>query len=413
VLSQQQIRETINRAFEEWQVYGKRVLFILPDNTRTAPIAQIFPVIYRLLHQHTPTVDSLIALGTHLPLSASAICRRIGVEGDSWQPEFPRARFFNHDWHNPEQLITIGTLSEELVTKLSEGRLSQAVPVTINRLIQHYDMLVIIGPVFPHEVVGFSGGNKYFFPGIAGPEIIDLFHWLGALITNRTINGQKYTPVRAIVDAAAQLIPAERRCISLVVAEDSAGNREGLAGIFTGTPEATWSQAADLSARLNIVYVDKPFRRVLAQAPEMYTDLWTGGKCMYKLEPVVADGGELIIYAPHISEVSPVHGKLLLQIGYHVRDYFLKQWDKFKDYPGGILAHSTHIKGAGEFVDGIEQPRIKVTLATGIPEEICKKINLGYLNPGAINIDDWKNRDDVLYVPKAGEVLYRLKNDRV
>jgi hypothetical protein len=148
---------------------------------------------------------------------------------------------------------------------------------------------------------------------------------------------------------------------------------------------------------------------VLAQAPEMYTDLWTGGKCMYKLEPVVADGGELIIYAPHISEVSPVHGKLLLQIGYHVRDYFLKQWDKFKDYPGGILAHSTHIKGAGQFVNGIEQPRIKVSLATGIPEETCRKINLGYLNPDSIKVDDWKNRDDVLYVPKAGEILYRLK----
>jgi nickel-dependent lactate racemase len=411
MLNQQQIRESITRAFEEWQIYGKRVLFILPDNTRTAPIAQIYPVIYQLLHKHTPTVDSLIALGTHPPLNDREICHRIGIRGNSWWQQYPKARFFNHDWNDPEQLITIGTLSEELVTKLSEGRLTQAVPVTVNRLIQHYEMLVVIGPVFPHEVVGFSGGNKYFFPGIAGPEIIDLFHWLGALITNWMINGQKYTPVRAIVDAAAQLIPAERKCISLVVAEDSSGKREGLAGMFTGTPEEAWSQSANLSARLNVIYVDKPFRRVLAQAPEMYTDLWTGGKCMYKLEPVVADGGELIIYAPHISEVSPVHGKLLLQIGYHVRDYFLKQWDQFKDYPGGILAHSTHIKGAGEFVDGIEQPRIKVSLATGIPEEICRKINLGYLNPDSIKVDDLRNRDDVLYVPKAGEILYRLKNN--
>ena len=410
MLSQQQIRESITRAFEEWQIYGKRVLFILPDNTRTAPIAQIYPIIYQLLHQHTPTVDSLIALGTHPPLNDREICHRIGIQGNSWRQRFPKARFFNHGWNNPEQLITIGTLSEELVTKLSEGRLAQAVPVTVNRLIQHYDLLLVIGPVFPHEVVGFSGGNKYFFPGIAGPEIIDLFHWLGALITNQVINGQKSTPVRAIVDAAARLIPTERRCLSLVIAEDSSGNKDNLAGMFTGTPEVAWSQAADLSARLNIIYVGKPFHRVLAQAPEMYSDLWTGGKCMYKLEPVVADGGELIIYAPHIREVSPVHGKLLLKIGYHVRDYFLKQWDKFRDYPGGILAHSTHIKGAGEFVSGIEQPRIRVTLATGIPEEVCKKINLGYLNPDLIRIDDWKNRDGVLYVPRAGEILYRLKN---
>lgn len=411
MLNGQQISESITRAFEEWQIYGKRVLFILPDNTRTAPIAKIFPVIYQLLHKHTPTVDCLIALGTHPPLNEREICQRIGIQGSSWQQQFPKARFFNHDWNDPGQLITIGTLTEEYVKELSWGRLTQTVPVTINRLILHYNMLVVVGPVFPHEVVGFSGGNKYFFPGIAGPEIIDLSHWLGALITNQVINGQKYTPVRAIVDAAAQLIPVERKCVSLVVVHDSSGEDEGLAGMFTGTPEEAWSQAADLSAHLNVIYVDKPFRQVLAQAPEMYTDLWTGGKCMYKLEPVVADGGELIIYAPHISEVSPVHGKLLLQIGYHVRDYFLKQWDKFKDYPGGILAHSTHIKGAGEFVDGIEQPHIKVTLATGIPEEICKKINLGYLNPDSINVDDWKNRDDNLYVAKAGEILYRLKSN--
>jgi hypothetical protein len=147
----------------------------------------------------------------------------------------------------------------------------------------------------------------------------------------------------------------------------------------------------------------------LAQAPEMYEDLWTGGKCMYKLEPVVADGGELIIYAPHITEISVTHGKMLEQVGYHVRDFFVKQWDKYKDFPGGILAHSTHVKGAGEFVNGVERPRITVTLATGIPEELCRKINLGYLNPERIDLKEWQSQKDALYVPKAGETLYRLK----
>ena len=131
---------------------------------------------------------------------------------------------------------------------------------------------------------------------------------------------------------------------------------------------------------------------------------------MYKLEPVVADGGELIIYGKHVEEVSFTHGEMISKIGYHVRDYFLKQMDKFTDIPGGILAHSTHVRGMGTFEDGIEKPRVQVTLATGIPEEKCKEINLGYRDPDSINPDDWKNREDegVLLVENAGEILYRL-----
>lgn len=406
MLSNQQIDSIITGAFDDWKIYDKRVLFIIPDNSRTAPIDRIFRIVYDKLKDRASTIDFLIALGTHPPLTEKQIYRRVGITSIERHQDFSKARFFNHHWKDPGHLMTIGTLSRDEVKTLSESRLSEAVSVTINRLIQHYDMLVIIGPVFPHEVVGFSGGNKYFFPGIAGPEIIDLFHWLGALITSQKIIGQKYTSVRAVIDAAARLIPAERRCIALVVKPD------GLAGMFAGAPEEAWEQAADLSAREHVIYVDKPFRKVLARAPEMYDDLWTGGKCMYKLEPVVDDGGELIIYAPHITEVSVTHGEIIEQIGYHVRDYFTKQWDKYKDFPGGILAHSTHVKGAGEFEDGIEKPRITVTLATGIPEDICKKINLGYMDPDSINIDEWKNRDDVLYVEKAGEILHKLKESK-
>jgi hypothetical protein len=143
----------------------------------------------------------------------------------------------------------------------------------------------------------------------------------------------------------------------------------------------------------------------------MYDELWVGGKCMYKLEPVVADGGELIIYAPHIHEVSVVHGALIESIGYHCRDYFLKQWDKFKDIAWGTLAHSTHVRGVGTYEDGVEHCRIQVTLATGIPEETCCKINLGYRDPASIRFEDYKDREDegILFVPKAGEMLFRLE----
>jgi hypothetical protein len=145
--------------------------------------------------------------------------------------------------------------------------------------------------------------------------------------------------------------------------------------------------------------------------PEMYDDIWTAAKGMYKMEPVIAEGGEVIIYAPHIDEFSYTHGKVLDEIGYHVRDYFVKQWDRFKDYPWGVIAHSTHLRGIGTYEDGVEKPRIKVTLATRISRERCEQLNLDYLDPDTLNLDDWRNREDegILLVPKAGEMLYRLK----
>ena len=147
--------------------------------------------------------------------------------------------------------------------------------------------------------------------------------------------------------------------------------------------------------------------------PEMYDDLWTGAKGMYKTEPAIADGGEVVIYAPHITEVSYAHGKVIDEIGYHVREYFTAQWDTFKHYPWGVLAHSTHLRGAGTYTDGVETARINVTLATGIGPERCEKIGLGYLDPATVNVDDWRGREDdgVLLVPRAGEMLYRLSND--
>ena len=187
----------------------------------------------------------------------------------------------------------------------------------------------------------------------------------------------------------------------------------GLAGLYVGTPGEAWQAAAALSAQVHIVKVDRPFRRVLSVMPEMYDDLWTAGKGMYKLEPAVADGGEVVIYAPRVTEVSYTHGALIDEVGYHCRDYFLTQWDRFSHYPGGVLAHSTHVKGLGRYdaATGVETPRITVTLATGIPAERCRRINLGYLDPASVRIEDWMGREHegILLVPRAGEMLYRLR----
>lgn len=385
-----------------------KVLVIIPDNSRTAPIDLVFQTLYRLLAHRAQELNFLIALGTHPPLSEAEIYRRVGLTRSEHLNHYPRAHFFNHNWRDPRQLVTLGTLGADEIENISHGLLSQSVPVTINKMVLEHGTIIIVGPVFPHEVVGFSGGYKYFFPGIAGQEIIDFFHWLGALITNMAIIGRAHTPVREVIDRAARFIDRQIITCNLVM------RGADLVGMYIGTVPEAWQQAVELSAQVNIIYKEHPYRKVLSCAPAMYTDLWTGGKCMYKLEPVVADGGELIIYAPHIKEVSVTHGEILLQIGYHVRDYFLRQWERFRHYPGGVLAHSTHVKGLGTYENGNEKPRITVTLATGIPEEVCRRINLGYLDPARIDLAAWRNRtdDEVLYVPKAGEMLFRLKESR-
>jgi nickel-dependent lactate racemase len=403
-LNEPEIHDLMSEALAQANLDGKRVLVIIPDHTRTAPIPLFFRLFHELLEGRVAALDYLVALGTHQPMSEEALNKLVGVTAVERAEKHRDVRIFNHRWDLSDTFITIGAIPAAEIKEITSGLMCQEVPVTLNKLIFNYDQLIICGPTFPHEVVGFSGGNKYFFPGIGGPEVINFTHWLGAVITSMEVIGTKHTPVRQVIDRAASFIDKPKLCFSLVVRD------EGLAGLFIGTPEEAYEHAADLSAKLHIVYVDKPFRRVLSVMPEMYDDLWTAAKGMYKLEPAIADGGEVIIYAPHITEVSYTHGHIIDQIGYHVRDYFLKQWDRFKDYPWGVLAHSTHLRGLGTFEDGVERARINVTLATGIPEERCRRINLGYMYPTTIDMAEWEGREDegVLVVPKAGEMLYKI-----
>ena len=405
-VTSQQVADVVARTCPTEDYRGKRVLLIVPDGTRTAPVGLLFQTLHRRIAAATRSFDVLIALGTHQPMTEAAICQRLEISESQRREAYAPVRFFNHSWNNPAALKKIGLITADEIHALTNGLFSMDVPVHINKMVFDYDQVIIVGPVFPHEVVGFSGGNKYLFPGVAGPDILNFFHWLGAVVTNPMIIGNKWTPVRKIVDRAGALVSVNKLCFCLVV------EGQNLAGLYAGTPEGAWDAASELSRQLHITRKEKAFHTILSCAPKMYDELWTGGKCMYKLEPVLADGGELIIYAPHIHEVCVAHGKTLHQIGYHCRDYFLNQWDQFKHHPWGVLAHSTHVRGIGTFENGIETCRARVTLASGIPGETCRKLNLGYRDPKSITPKKFANREDegVLLVPKAGEMLFQLNH---
>lgn len=393
----------LNEAVGSLPVDGKRVLILIPDGTRTAPVPFFFEAINSAMASRAASITYLVALGTHPPMLPEAIERLIGFPETVWQQRWPNVRVVNHAWQDPSALATIGVLTAAEMDQLTDGLMPRETPIRINRLVLENDLIIVCGPVFPHEVVGFSGGAKYLFPGIAGAEIIDSTHWLGALVTSFHTIGIAETPVRRVIHAAAAKLSAQTACIAFTM------QGSAMHGLFIGDMNGAWQAAARLSARLNILTVPHPFHTVLSCPPPMYDELWTAAKAAYKTEPAVADGGEIIIYAPHLKEISLVHGDYIRRVGYHVRDYFVHQMERFADVPLGVLAHSTHVRGLGTFVNGVEKARIQVTLATGIPEAICRQINLGYRNPASIQPNDFTGREQegILYVPHAGEQLYR------
>jgi lactate racemase len=387
---------------------NQRVLALIPDHTRSLPLPELFRMVVEILND-VKQLDFMVALGTHPALSDESMNRLVGITPEERRTTFKHIGLLNHAWDNPGALVSLGIIDKDEIKQIAgtswHTSLPDQVDVQINKRVLEYDHILIIGPTFPHEVVGFSGGAKYLFPGISGADMINATHWLGALATVVGTIGIKDTPVRAMIHAAANRLPTPVTLAALVV------TGHDLAGVFIGDMFDAWNLAADFSAKRNIIWSERPFECVLSCAPTMYDELWTAAKATYKLEPAIAPGGEVIIYAPHLDVVSHVHGRYIYEVGYHTLPYFLNDWERFKNIPLGVLAHSTHVRGSGVMKNGIELPNVRVTLASKITASDCARLNLGYLNPAEIDISRWQNREHegILYVPRAGEILYRVK----
>lgn len=406
-LSKDKIIETIHTGLGD-SFRNQRILVLIPDHTRSLPLPFLFRTLVDILYD-TKQLNFMVALGTHPPLSEEHLNQLVGISTVERTSTFQKIGLLNHTWKTDSALQTIGRMEQDEIRQIAGASWHKSLPnqvdIRINKAALEYDHILILGPTFPHEVVGFSGGAKYLFPGISGPEMINATHWLGALAGVVNTIGIKETPLHAMIHAAAGRVKTPVTLISLIVEEHE------LSGLFIGDLYSTWSQAADLSAQRHIRWYEQPFQQILSVAPAMYDELWTCAKAMYKVEPAAAVGSEVIIYAPHLEYVSRVHGKYIYEIGYHILPYFLENWEKFKHFPLSVLAHSTHLRGSGRMENGIEKPNVKVTLASKISAEDCARLNLSYLDPANVNINEWKNREEqgILLVPRAGEILYRVK----
>ncbi len=407
LLTHDQVRDVLTRGLGG-RFTGQKVLVLIPDHTRSLPLPELFRMLVEVLHD-VGQLTFMVALGTHPGYSEVGLIQLVGITAEERATTFSHVGLLNHAWDDPAALTSLGVLDQAEIKRLAGPNWHPSLPkeinIRINKAALEHDAIIIVGPTFPHEVIGFSGGAKYLFPGISGPDVINATHWLGALATVVGTIGIKDTPVRAMVHAAAKYLKTPVTLAALIV------QGHELTGVLVGDVFDTWSAAADLSSQRHIHWSDRPYKRVLSCCPPMYDELWTAGKCMYKIEPVVEAGGEVVIYAPHLDEISLSHGNYIYQVGYHILPYFLNDWVRYKDVPLGVLAHSTHVRGSGVMVDGAEKANVKVTLASKISPEDCARLNLGYLDPASINPADWQNREDegILYVARAGEMLYKVK----
>jgi nickel-dependent lactate racemase len=406
ILAPADVARFVRSALEDGDYTGKKVCVLVPDATRSCPLPDLLDSVHAALHGRVAGLTFMVALGTHPAMSEERLAALLGYPPGDSEQRYPGVRIRNHEWWDPAMLTSVGVITGDELAELSDGRLTDPVEVRLNRAVVDSDVTLVVGPVFPHEVVGFSGGNKYLFPGVSGQEVIDVSHWLGALITSADIIGTRgVTPVRALINRAAAKVPGELRCFGLVV-ESGTTN---LHAITYGSTEGAWAAAADVAAQVDVKYLSAPVKRVLSLVSRRYDEIWTAAKGMYKVEPVVADGGQVVLYAPHVTEVSRTHGEAIQAVGYHCRDYFVKQWDRFQHLPWGVLAHSTHLRGAGTYdPEQGERCRIEVTLATGIDAATTRGLALSYLDPRSIDVEEWSRDPDTLVVHDAGEILYRL-----
>jgi nickel-dependent lactate racemase len=386
---------------------GERVLAIVPDKTRDDNTDQLVPFAAEILAQkRIERFDALIAQGTHGPMNEAEKREKIG-----WSKISPDnlGSIFDHRWDRDDELVTIGELSAAQISDLTDGLMNESVPVRLNALLApgKYDTVLVFGATMPHEVAGFAGGAKYFFPGVAGPELTHLTHWLGALATIENVIGRIETPTRRVIEAAAGFVSPR------IISFTSVSTRNGAAlqthALFAGDIFEAFRRAAKVSSEVHIKHIGRKYKRVVALLDRHYDELWVGGKASYKLGSIIEEGGELIIYAPQLTQLSATHGHLIEKYGYAPLEQVREMVAGSDELRANlcVAAHLAHVSyGSARNAAGNLTPRYRITLASAVPEAACLRVNLGFLDHRHFKLADYRAGAETLVVEDAGRDLY-------
>jgi len=407
-LSPADLRAIVDRALSTVGP-GARVLAIIPDKTRDDNTDVLFPFAADVLAgRNVAQFDALVAQGTHMPMTADEKRAKTGLRDGVSAPGL--GHIFDHHWNRPEELVNIGELSAERVSALTNGLIKDAVAVNINRLLGPgiYDTVLIFGATVPHEVAGFAGGAKYFFPGVAGPDLTHATHWLGALASIENVIGRVETPTRHLIEAAAGFVAATVISLNSVVTRDN-NNRLLTHALFCGDLRDAFRRAAEISRQVHIKYTGRKYKRAIALLDEHYDELWVGGKASYKLGGIIEDDGELIIYAPNLRTISETHGLLIEKYGYAPLDRVREMVALSAELQANlaVAAHLAHVSYAGRHdATGSVIPRYRITMASGLDEATCRRVNLGFMDYRLFRREDYESDPDTLIVERAGRDLY-------
>jgi nickel-dependent lactate racemase len=397
---------------------AKKVLIVHPDYTRIDFTDKIVPLMLKNLKDTgTEKFDFLNAGGTHREMTEVEFLKKLGLD----KRKENCLNFYNHEFNNADKLETIGSIPSKTVKEKTSGQLTDAIPITVNKLVfEDYDLIIAISATAPHEASGYSGGHKIFFPGISGPEVIDLFHWAAVIIGISSIIGTIDNNARDIINEGSSYIfkKIKTTVISFNMVSIEKNSKVIPVGLyidsgFDGFIRA-YKKASLISSKVHIKYISSPLKQVVQVIPSYYDEIWTAGKGSYKLQKqgVIAKGGEVIIYAPHVKcfHSNEDMNSEIINLGYHCRGkicHLLKSGNKICR---NIAAHAINVSGPGVFNKKTNKEKLhfNITLATGIPKEVCESVGLKYRDPKTIKKKDYIGPGK-LWIDEGGKYLYDLK----
>ena len=395
-LSQEDLKQGITQALKKLGE-RKKVLAVPPDITRYYSQAGLLTQ-FAYDYYGERLTDILPALGTHAPMSPSEIERMFG--------HVPTSLFRVHDWR--KDVVTLGEVPAEFLESVSEGRVSFTWPAQVNSLLLEggHDLILSIGQVVPHEVIGMANYNKNIFVGTGGPEGINKSHFLGAAYGMERMMGRADTPVRRVLNYASEHFTADLPIVYLqtVIGRNEAGKLV-VRGLYIGDDEACFLKASELSLQVNFEMLEKPLKKVVVYLePEEFKSTWLGNKSIYRTRMAIADEGELIVLAPALKEFGEDAeiDRLIRKYGYRTTPEILKAVEDNADLEQNLSA-------AAHLIHGSTEGRFSVCYCPGhISREEIESVNYKYADPKEMmkRYDPEKLKDGYNTMPDGEEIYY-------
>lgn len=344
-ISDSELKEALLGALEGRRL--NKVLLLPPDYTRLYSGAGKITAVYYEALKDTCEVDIMPALGTHEPMTREEFTAFFGSG-------VPFERMIVHNWRT--DVVKLGEVPADFVSEVSDGLVNTKIDVEVNRRIvdPSYDLIISIGQVVPHEVVGMANYSKNIFVGCGGSNMINSSHMLGAFYGMERIMGKDHSPVRKVFDYAQEHFLADVPLLYVLTVTTNKGDDTFIHGLFIGEHRDVFEQAVKLSQDINLTYVEEPFKKVVVYLDEReFKSTWLGNKAVYRTRMAIADGGELIILAPGVRKFGEddENDRLIRKYGYVGRENVLRLVDENEDLRANlsVAAHLIHGSSDGRF----------------------------------------------------------------